>query len=206
MNKNNYIKISRLVFSIILLSQVTTHAQELDINKVDTSNYYDYNAFNGRQKYLKGKKISETFLKKHEVLLIIKEELEKQKINDIQTHVIYELDSKESIVLDAYTPKQNIGFIYIEIFNGVSKANRQLRSPYRRFFDIDYQETHYTKTGENRVEIKNMQNNIYILQADNYWYQFTEVAEDNKYLITKDIAIKILRQDVQNKIMISKAK
>lgn len=198
MNKNNYIKICSLVFSIILLSQATMHAQELNIDKIDTSNYYDYNAFNGRQKYLKGKRISETFLKKHEVLLIIKEELEKQKINDIQTHVIYELDSKESIVLDAYSPKENIGFIYIEIFNGVSKANRKLKSPYRRFFDLDYQETHYTKNGKQLIEIKNMQNNIYILQADNYWYQFTENSEDNKYLITKDIAIKILRQDIRN--------
>ncbi|MBA4241934.1 MAG: hypothetical protein C0448_14505 [Sphingobacteriaceae bacterium] len=173
-------------------------AQELNIDKIDTSNYYDYNAFNGRQKYLKGKRISETFLKKHEVLLIIKDELEKQKINDIQTHVIYELDSKESIVLDAYSPKENIGFIYIEIFNGVSKANRKLKSTYRRFFDIDYQETHYNINGTSKlIEIKTMPSNALILSADNYWFQFTEVKDDDKYLISKEIAEKILRQDIR---------
>jgi hypothetical protein len=101
-----------MVLGMSSLIQTTISAQELNVDRIDTSNYNDYNVFNERQKYLKCKKISEAFLKEDQVLLIIKVELEKRKINDMQHHVIYELNNNEHIVLDAYSPKKNIGSIY----------------------------------------------------------------------------------------------
>lgn len=177
---------------------INCFAQPLDINKIDTSNYYDYNALHsGNQKYLKGKKLFENFLRQLEVTNIIYEELSKSQ-NTIQTNVLYKLDSNQYVNLDVYDLEKNIGFIYLGIVKGGGKEMRSIKSPYIESNNVEYMQIVRDTNGKMAEVnlIKKLPNNIKIIWADLYRYQYTEDKKDDKYLITKEIIAKILKQDV----------
>lgn len=200
MKKNNFTKIGCLVFGLISLLQTTTLAQKLNIDKIDTSNYYDYNIFNsGNQKYLKGKQLMGHFLKRPEAIHIITDELLKTEHN-VQVNTLYKLDNNQYINLDVYDLDKDIGYIYVEIVKGGGQEMRRIKSPYLESHNADYVQIVRAKGGE-MIEanvIKTLPNNIKIIWAEWYWFQYTENKEDNKYFITKEIITKILRQDIRN--------
>ena len=62
----------------------------------------------------------------------------------------------------------------------------------------DYSSCEETPSGEpNFVKIRKLPKNVFVLNENCYWYQYTGNVEDNKSLLTKETAFKILRQDVK---------
>lgn len=189
------------IISIILFTLFfyrNAFPQKLDPHKIDTSNYYDYDIFtSGNKKYLKGKKLMSHFIRHAEAIAIISETLEKSG-NDCMPNVLYKLENGQYITLDAYDFKHDIGYLYVEIFKGGGKEMRAIKSPYLESHNADYVQCIWTKKGEmlECTVIKNLPANIHLLWAEWYWFQFTENNEDDDYLIDKDIAKKILQQDV----------
>lgn len=189
-------KLKCLLFSIIFT--LVAKAQPLDINKIDTSNYCDYSIFHtDNQKYLKGKELMAGFLHREEVVPIILDELKRIGHAGL-SDVLYKTDNGQYIVLDVYDLDSKTGFVYIEIFYGGGKAARSIKNPY-----IDLHKAEYVQCVRSKEEgfaevniIKKLPENIKVLNADWYWFQLTEIEADNQYLITKEIAKKMLKQDV----------
>ena len=54
--------------------------------------------------------------------------------------------------------------------------------------------------GTEYIKIRKLPGNIFVLAEDWYWYQYTDNSSDNKYLLTREDIIRVLRQDIQDKL------
>ena len=69
----------------------------------------------------------------------------------------------------------------------------------------DYSSCEETPSGKpNFVKIKKLPKNVFVLNENCYWYQYSNNPEDNKSLLTKETAFRILRIDI--KTYLSKVK
>lgn len=163
---------------------------------IDTSNYYSH--FYSSPKDLKGHKLTTDWLRLDDVVPIMLEELKKAGYDWLYDRTIYKLKNGQQINISAYSRKDNIGFLYIEGHNMFpDKADRTIL--YRNDnSQVNYVECEETFSGEpNFVKIKEIPSNIFVLKEDCYFFQYTDNLEDNKVLVTKEIAINILRQDLR---------
>jgi hypothetical protein len=162
--------------------------------KIDTSNYY--NSFS--PKNLKGSRLTTNWLRLDDVVPVILDEFEKAGYDWLYDRTIYKLENGQHIKISAYSRKNNIGFLYMEGHNMFpSKTDRSI------LFQKDNSQVNYTQCEETYsgeadfVAIKKIPNNIFVLKEDCYFFQYTDNIEDNKVLVTKEIAIAILRQDIR---------
>ena len=193
---------SIVLLAVFTCNTIAMNAQVLDIDKIDTSNYYQYNVFkSGNRKYLKGKQLMEHFLLGYEVTAIIADEIKNAGRNCLN-NVLYKLENGQYVTLNVYDADKDVGYIYIGIVLGGGEEMRKVRSPYLERKNADYVQAVWGKGGE-MVEsnvITKLPSNIKIIWAEYYWFQYTENNEDEKYLINKKIIEKILRQDVKKHI------
>lgn len=64
--------------------------------------------------------------------------------------------------------------------------------------DVDYVSCEETPSGNaNFIKIKKLPENVFVLTENCYWFQYTDNQRDNEILVTKEIALKILRQDIK---------
>ena len=124
------------------------------------------------------------------------EELENEGYQWLYNYCLFKLGNGQDLVLDAYSRKSNFGFYYIEGFGIPPK--KEDRQTVTQKNGSDYKLCEETTTGKpNFIPIKSFPSNIFILNQKCYWYQDSGDNEKNKKLVTKDIAIKILRQDIK---------
>jgi len=185
----------RLAFLTPFLFLFQTAIGQIDYSKVDTSNYYAF--YKTNQLNIKGKQLATNWLRLDEVTPIILEEMEKAGYETPFSHTILKLDT-QYIVLTAYYRNSNFGFLFITGHSSsVAKENRK-RLTQDHDWGTAYIETVLLQDGsQNFMRIKTIPDNIFVLNENNYWYQYTEKASDKNKLITKDIAVKILRQDIK---------
>ena len=82
-----------------------------------------------------------------------------------------------------------------------SKATRQPRGFLLTNGKYEYVQSAGTVTGDNEfVKIRKVPSNIIMLGEDWYWYQYTENPSDSKYLLIKEDIIRVLRQDIQERL------
>jgi hypothetical protein len=157
--------------------------------EIDTSNYYNY---------LDTKK-SISWLDREEVVLIIIEELKKRSGVEYDTYVLFKLDSSQYVVLSAYSPDLDLGFLYCRIHEyPPQKEHRLLRS--QDYNDTGYDYIQKLRSGNKTtsfIKIKNIPNNIILLNEDCYWYQDTV---QTKKTVTKNVISMILKQDINKYI------
>ena len=161
---------------------------------IDTSNYY--NTLN--PKNLKGRGLTTNWLRLDDVVPIMLEEFKNAGYDWLYDRTIYKLKNGQHINISAYSRKNNIGFLYMEGHNMFpNKIDRSI------LFQIDNSKVNYveceeTYSGEAEfVKITELPSNIFILKEDCYFFQYSDNVEDNKVLVTKEIAINILRQDLR---------
>jgi hypothetical protein len=170
-------------------------AQSNARDNIDSSNYYNYYSDGSN---LKDPVLTTGCLNVDDATPIIREEMEKAGVEWIFTGSIFKIQSGQTLVLTAYSRKSNFGFLY----NGVHGTfpNKDDRKTLIQSFipNVAYVQTVETYLGKVEfVRIKELPSNVFILNSSCYWYQYTKDSEDNNKLITKEIAKKILRQDVQ---------
>lgn len=170
----------------------------MDINKIDTGNYYNV-LKSGNRKYITSKTLSVHFLLEHEVTPIILNEFEALKLNIPQTNVLCKLADGQFIILNVYDKSQDIGFVYCGVFGTVDKLSRSVKSPYIETHNAEYVQSIIEQGGEKSeaIVVKKLPANIYLVWCERYWFQFTDNETDNKYLFSKPMAEKILRQDLR---------
>jgi len=184
----------KLLALIIFFSQ--TSFSQIDINdKIDSSNYYSYYSYG---KNLKGQNLTTSWLKMDEVVPVIMDELEKAGHDWLYDYSLFKVAPGQYIVLAAYSRKSNFGFLYIqghEIFPSKDHRNHLTQND---LLGADYSSCEETPSGKpNFIKIKKLPKNVFVLNENCYWYQYTDNKEDNKSLVTKETAFKILRQDVK---------
>jgi hypothetical protein len=162
--------------------------------KIDSSNYYKYFS----PKNLKGKRLTTDWLRLGDVVPIMLEELKKAGYDWLYDRTIYKLKNDQVFNISAYSRKSNIGFLYIEGHNLFpDKSHRDI------LFQKDNSSANFvecieTFSGEPEfVKITEIPSNIFILKEDCYFFQYTDNIDDNNILVTREIAIGILRQDIR---------
>ena len=163
-------------------------------SEIDTSNYYKFLS----PKKIKGNGLTTNWLRLDDVVPIMIEEFKKAGYDWLYDRTIYKLKNGQHITISAYSRKNNIGFLYIEghdMFPSKSHRNILFQKDNSK---VDFVECEETYSGEaDFVKIKEIPSNIFILKEDCYFFQYSDNIEDNKILVTKEIAIDILRQDLR---------
>ena len=166
-----------LTAALILVTNLL-HAQSGLYNKVNNGNYYNYLS-NGKN--LKGQ-VTMNWLRTNDAIPIIKDEMEKAGFESLQVNYLYKAGTGQNIKISVYSTKSNFGFVYIE----GHKATPEISD--RKNFSLLLLPS---------LNIAKLPENTFPLAENVYWYQYTDDKIDDRRLITKAIAEKILRQDIQ---------
>ncbi len=185
--------------SLLLFILVTGHLAygQNDINNsIDTSNYFQFykNSYAG----LVGKKLTIDWLRLDDVVPVVMDELRKGGYDWLYDRVLFKVDTGKYVVLAGYTRKSNFGFLYIEGHDMFPSISHRKNMTEVDDLGVEYVSCEETATGDpNFVRIKKLPSVVFPLNENNYWFQYTDNANDNKQLFAKESAIKILRQDIK---------
>jgi hypothetical protein len=183
-----YTLITAFVFSTAFVS--AQHSRQ----EIDTSNYHRF--FSPRN--LKGTRITTDFLRLNDVVPIMMEELKNAGYEWLYDRTIYKLQNGQHINISAYSRKSNLGFLYIE-GHGIFPSKNDRKILFQKDNShVNYVECEETFSGEaDFVRIERIPSNILVLKEDCYFFQYTDNPEDDKFLVTRAVAEKILRQDLR---------
>lgn len=178
-----------------LLSFVTVAGFCQSGQRIDTGNYYNYVREGG----------SINWLRNSDAVPVIIEEIMNAGFSYafIEVGRLIKIDKTTSLVLQVsyHNNEINFGFIY-ESGHGipVSLSDRDYLKDESR---DDFTQTEHPLNGPVKyTRIKPLPKNVFLLKERCYWFQFDE--KGSAYPVTKDLAIKILRQDIRaylNKLM-----
>lgn len=159
--------------------------------RIDTSNYYNYIREGG----------SINWLRNSDAIPVIIEEIKNAGFSDAFMEVgrLIKMDKTTSLVLQvSYNSNEiNFGFIF-ESGHGipVSVSDREyLKDEFR---DVFTQAEHPINGPVKFNRINPLPRNVFLLKERCYWFQFDD--KGSAYPVTKDLAIKILRQDIRVKL------
>jgi hypothetical protein len=171
-----------------LLTVLTVFGQNDFYSKIDTSNYYDFSIQNATTKWLSI----------YDVAPIIKEELVNHGFRSSHTFQIYKLKDGRTILLTAYCVDLNIGIIYEQAHYMFKDKNQRGKSITKENTGNDYINIGYNEDGTpDGIKIETLPNNIFLMTENAYWFQIPNAGNNVKNFITKEIALKILRLDIQ---------
>jgi hypothetical protein len=181
-----------LFFISMLLIVHFSYAQNPSI--INSTNYYDYLS----PQKLKGTELTTDWLRLDDAVPILLEELKKAGYDWLYDRTIYKLKNGQRINISAYSRKSNIGFLYIEghyAFPEKSSRNFLFKKENSTIEFIECEETYSGKAEFNKIT--EIPSNIFVLKEDCYFFQYTNNPTDDKILITKAIAVEILRHDIR---------
>ncbi|MCL9807054.1 hypothetical protein NAT51_16080 [Flavobacterium amniphilum] len=173
-------------------------------NNINSSNYYDYYLdFPAKKKKgLQGKTLTTNWLRLNEVIPIIIEELKKAGYKGIHTNELVKINNEQSIIIPVYSKKSNFGFLYIEIHAAIPNKKHRIERTQKESMGVDYIYWKELPTGESvPIKVEKLPENIFVLNENCYWYQYTENPVDQKQLVSKDDAYKILIEDIKTYLL-----
>ena len=190
-----------MLLIIIFISQIANG--QTDINtQIDTSNYYNYYS-NGKN--LKGQGPTTSWLTLNEVVPVIMDELKTAGHDWLYDYKLFKVSPEHYIVLAAYSRKSNFGFLYIQGHEAFPSKEHRKNLTQNKLLGADYSSCEETPSGEpNFIKIKKLPKNVFVLNENCYWYQYTDNQEDNISLLTKETAFKILRDDIKKYLIKAK--
>lgn len=172
--KNRFILLTVLGILISTLSQSQN-------DKINANNYYDFYT----------RTLNKTsWLKRDEIVPIIIEELDKYNFKHNCTYQLYELYDTLNIILDVYSTEKKIGFIYKTGYSITPDINHKR--------DLKYSQCKYNYKGSFSCKEFEIPQNIYLLYADDYWYQYNSNKEEINDFVCRNKIIEILRSDIRN--------
>jgi hypothetical protein len=183
------------ILSLLILSNCCFAQQDINSN-LDTSNYYNFYYQSGPK--LKGTGVTTDWLRLNDIVPIIMEELEKAGHDWLYDRTLFKIDNSHYVVLAAYSRKSNFGFLYIEGHDMFPSVKHRKDMTDKALSGAEYVVCEETVSGKpNFVRINKLPLNVYPLNENNYWFQYTNAPEDDKQLVTKASASKILRMDIR---------
>lgn len=197
-----------LLLALLLALAFPTLAQRTEINN---HNYYDYYVgptsmkgdLVGPVNKLKSRKIGTNWLRWNDITPILVEEMTKAGYDQVYTDKLFHLDSARYVLLAALSMNAtSVGFLYAEGHSAFPAASD--RQPGHQLMgDGKYDYVQLVSAPANKTElikIKRLPANLLAVEENWYWYQYTDNPSDNKYLLTKEDIIRVLRADIQEKL------
>ncbi|MCL9805455.1 hypothetical protein NAT51_07975 [Flavobacterium amniphilum] len=169
-------------------------------NKINSSNYYDYYLdFPAmKKKGLHGKILTTNWLRLKEVIPVIIDELKKAGYTDITQNEEVKVNDTQSLTTPVYCKKSNFGFLYIEIHSETPNKKHRIERTQKESMGVDYIDWKELPNGKiTAVKIEKLPENIFVLNENCYWYQYTDNPVDSKQLVSKEDAFKIIREDIK---------
>lgn len=183
-------------------------AQRAEINN---HNYYSYyvgptsmkGGVVGPVNKLKSRKLGTGWLRWNDITPILVEEMTKAGHDQVYTNKLFRIDSAQYVLLAALAMRAPVvGFLYAEGHAAFPTASD--RQPGHQLMgDGKYDYVQLVSTSANKTEfikIRHLPANLLALEENWYWYQYTDNPSDNKYLLTKEDIIRVLREDIQEKL------
>lgn len=189
---------AKIILCLLFLGALSSYGQQK--KKINTSNYYDYFLdYNGmKAKKLQGTGITTNWLRIKEVIPFIIDELKKAGYEEVYDNELVEMNDKQSIIISVYSRKSNFGFLYIEGHLADPTKEDRIERTQKKSSGFEYVFWKETSTGESiPIEIKKLPENIFVLNENCYWYQYTDIPSDQKFLVSKEDAFKILKEDIK---------
>ena len=180
---------------ILLVSILCVHfSYAQDTSKINFNNYYDYLS----PKNLKGAGLTTNWLRLDDAVPILLDELKKAGYDWLYDRTIYKLKNGQRINISAYSRKSNIGFLYIEGHFAFPEKSARKFLFQKDNSGIEFTECEETYSGKAEFnKITEIPSNIFVLKEDCYFFQYSINRDDDKFLVTKEIAIEILRHDIR---------
>lgn len=192
---NPYLMKNILSFLFLLIA-VSTFAQK----QVTAENYYDY-FIKGPATSVKGavgNTLTTNWLRENEVVPIIMEELKNAGYEWLYDYSLFQISDNQYIVLSAYCRKSNFGFLYITGHAAFPNKSHRVNLTQKADRGVDYMMCTETVSGEPKwVKIETLPENVFVLNENCYWYQYTDNPKDNEIFFSREDAIKILRADIK---------
>lgn len=159
----------------------TLSSQNLEITK---NNYYDYHNL------IEGTSITTNWLRRNEAIPIIIEQLNKYGFEHNYEYVMYSIDSNKYLVLDVYSRKEKIGFL----FNTGHSASPDIK--HRNIKQYEF--VNYDSYGKMyRHKYDSLPENLYVLNENCYWFQYCKTIDEENEGVSKSKIIEIFRSDIQ---------
>jgi prepilin-type processing-associated H-X9-DG protein len=197
-----------LLLAFLLAFTLPALAQRTEI---DNHNYYNYYVgptsmkgdMVGAMGKLKSRRLNTNWLRWDDITPILVEEMTKAGYDQVYTNKLFHIDSAQYVLLAALSMRgPNVGFLYADGHAAFPTASD--RQPGHQLMgDGKYDYVQMVSTPANRAElikIRKLPANLVALQENWYWYQYTDNPSDNKYLLTKEDIIRVLREDIQEKL------
>lgn len=199
----------KLLFLVCLLAgALPSLAQRKEITN---RNYYDYYVgptsmrgdVVGPIAKLKSRKLGTSWLQREEITPILVEEMTKAGYNQVYPNKLFRLDSAHYVLLGALAMNATqLGFLYAQGHAAFPVASDRLPG-HQLMGDGQYEYVQLVSAPGNQTElikIRKLPANLFALQENWYWYQYTDNASDNNYLLTKEDILRVLRADIQEKL------
>ena len=162
---------------------------------IDSSNYYDCY-------HQEASKTS--WLQEDEALHIIKEVLNEYGIVNNVEHALYKITPEESIVVSVFCTDFNFGILFVEGHMAFPDKQDRGKNIYEINTDYIYMQRAYQINGiPIFYKAKSLPTNIFLLSENSYWYQDFYQNKPN-CIVSKEIILKIFRQDVDKIINTAK--
>lgn len=185
----------RLSFLLLLMcNMIWTHPASAQKEAINASNYMSYI----NHPHLKGGNIYTDWLRKDDILPVIKEELRSSKLGYVREDVVYQLRDGRVLLLDFYIKEIDMGIV----FRGTHSVpidlsiRKYLYGQYDKGFTL-YRDLVLQGGEIQRLQFTDLPPNIFIIYEDFYPFQKTNRESDLPYLVTKDIITQILVEDIQ---------
>lgn len=171
----------------------STIEKSIGLQKIDTANYYNFYS-NGDG--LKGH-LGTGWLESFEVVPILVNTLRDEGFTDCLDYELFKLSTGQYIVLTVYNDDPEFGIIFVGNHEFIpQKKDRYRKSIFQKYGYEFEQVTAFPNSKIERVEIPKLPSNIFILQSDCYWYQYSDNIADSIHLVSKKNAVEILKQDI----------
>jgi len=198
-----------LLVAIVTLSQ-NANSQGLG-DKIDTSNYYGYYVKPiGVNKYgyvdhpllpvkLKGDRLTTAWLGKIDVIPIMVAELKEAGYEIVFDNELIKITNEQYLVASIYCDREKFGILYLQgHFADPKLENRHVNLFKNEAKGYKYTQSMKTVSGDTEyIHLSYLPSNIFQLSEDAHWYQFTNSEDDNQKLITKNVAIDLLKKDIR---------
>lgn len=168
-------------------------------SKITADNYYSH--FKDHDDYLKlgVKDLGTGWLTEFEIGKVLREEMKLAGFEWLMDNQIIRIDNEKYLTSICYSRKSKFGFVLESSFDAIpEKKHREVKSMSREY-GYDYVELILDVNGDSIfVKFEELPENLYLIKRNIYWWQITENEDINKTLVTKEIAIEIVRSDVKD--------
>ncbi len=172
----------KYIFTLILT--LTIQAIFAQNGIITSDNYYEF------YRNSDDKPITTNWLRRTEIVPVIKEELKKYGFKHNYEYSLYKLKNGQFIILEMYNKEFNFGFVYK---TGHFAQPKEIHRTEKNEYAIPYND-YLGKLGYVKV---NLPGNIYILDENCYWYQYENDKYEKNAFVNRDVIIKILKSDIQ---------